>query len=124
MNNDLISREALRNVILNDRKLDGANANWEVNRILVHIDNAPTVTAFTKDDMAGAYNEGYYCGNRENKRPKGEWIEKQDNKGGWWECNKCGKEPLRNFDVGLTMALSNFCPNCGAEMRKKEGDNK
>lgn len=40
---DLISREALRNVILNDRKLDGVNANWEVNRILVHIDNAPTV---------------------------------------------------------------------------------
>lgn len=41
---DLISREALRNVILNDRKLDGANANWEVNRILVHIEKAPTVS--------------------------------------------------------------------------------
>ena len=46
MNNDLISREALRNVILNDRKLDGANANWEVNRILVHIDNAPTISPY------------------------------------------------------------------------------
>lgn len=41
--NDLISREALRNVILNDRKLDGSNANWEVNRILAHIDKAPAI---------------------------------------------------------------------------------
>ena len=40
---DLISREDLIDVILNDRKLDGENANWEVNRILVHIKNAPTV---------------------------------------------------------------------------------
>lgn len=48
---DLISREALRNVILNDRKLDGANANWEVNRILVHIDNAPTVKPCENCDL-------------------------------------------------------------------------
>ena len=69
---DLISREALINVILNDRKLDGANANWEVNRILVHIDNAPTVEAFTEEYVSGAYNEGYACGSRENTRPQGE----------------------------------------------------
>lgn len=58
MNNDLISREALRNVILNDRKLDGANANWEVNRILVHIDKAPTVS----DRYGEGYAQGYIDG--------------------------------------------------------------
>lgn len=58
MNNDLISREALRNVILNDGKLDGANANWEVNRILVHIDNAPTVS----DRYDEGYAQGYIDG--------------------------------------------------------------
>ena len=51
MNNDLISREALINVILKDRKLDGANANWEVNRILVHIENAPTVDKCSNCDL-------------------------------------------------------------------------
>ena len=42
------------------------------------IDNAPTVETFTKDDMAGAYNEGYACGSRENKRPQGDLISRQD----------------------------------------------
>lgn len=57
MNNDLISREALRNVILNDRKLDGANANWEVNRILVHIDNAPTVETADEETLENIKKE-------------------------------------------------------------------
>ena len=44
------------------------------NAILNAIDNALTVETFTKDDMSGAYNEGYMCGSRESERPKGEWI--------------------------------------------------
>lgn len=44
------------------------------NAPLTIIDNAPTVEAYTKEDMAGAYNEGYACGSREAKRPQGEWI--------------------------------------------------
>ena len=112
MNNDSISREALRNVILNDRKLDGANANWEVNRILVHIEKAPTVDI--KDQIAGAYNEGYMCGNKEAEkaRPQGKWIEICDIKS-WqftnehYECDKCHYKGNK----------SNFCPNCGADMR-------
>lgn len=55
---DLISREALRNVILNDSKLDGVNANWEVNRILVHIENAPTAS----DRYYEGYAQGYIHG--------------------------------------------------------------
>lgn len=53
----------------------------EVNGILTHIltaeeiDNAPTVETYTEEDMAGAYNEGYACGNRESERPKGEYAD-------------------------------------------------
>lgn len=52
-------------------------------------------------------------------RPKGEWIEKQeaipwceDDVDVFWECAVCG---TRNY------APTDFCPNCGADMRG-EGD--
>lgn len=81
MNNDLISREALKKAI--DDEFDSAVRNGNimlmskigiVNKVLAIIDNAQPVEAFTKDDIAGAYNEGYACGSRETKRPQGEWI--------------------------------------------------
>ena len=57
---------------------DLEEVEFEINSALASvcekIDNAPTVEAFTKEDMAGAYNEGYACGSRENTRPQGEWI--------------------------------------------------
>ena len=68
------------------------------------IDNAPTVETFTKDDMAGAYNEGYACGSRETERPQGEW--KLDSLGAY--CSECGTHPDYS---------SNYCPNCGADMK-------
>ena len=68
------------------------------NKFIDEIDNAPTVETFTKDDMTGAYNEGYACGSRENERPKGEWI-----------CNNCSK-----------CQISKVCPNCGADMRGED----
>ena len=76
MNNDLISREALRNVILNDRKLDGANANWEVNRILVHIDNAPTVEPRIEYGTDGQPYKLSISNGKEFERPQG-------------DCEKC-----------------------------------
>lgn len=41
--------------------------------LLKNNEQVPTVEAFTKDDMAGAYNEGWMCGNREAEkaRPQG-----------------------------------------------------
>ena len=90
MENDLISRKALEDVILNDRKLDGVNANWEVNRILVHIHKAPTA-----------------------EQPQGEWIENP--KTFCWKCDNCGNSALYN-KMGVQIE-SQFCPNCGADMR-------
>ena len=100
MNNDLISRDALRNVILNDRKLDGANANWEVNRILVHIDKAPTVHGIV------AYVE----------RPKGEWI-KDESSSIAYRCSNC--EVLQHWSP-IKNGKYNFCPNCGADTRGED----
>ena len=42
---------------------------------------------------------------------KGEWITKYEHK----MCNKCGHTPPSDDDHYYI--LSNFCPNCGADMR-------
>lgn len=45
---------------------------------------------------------------------KGEWIECRSSE--HWKCDKCGHPaPLESRDCEW---LSNFCPNCGADMRK------
>ena len=129
MNNDLISREALKEA-LNTWDKFGYTAKSELIRLTsdneklyrpyIHyedvincIDNAPTVEAFTKEDMSGAYNEGYACGSRESERPKGEWLRT------WnideFTCDKCRsliKQPTLMGQPSYT-----FCPNCGAEMK-------
>ena len=42
---------------------------------------------------------------------KGEWIEVIDIGYHGWRCNLCGEDSYRK---------SNYCPNCGADMRKEE----
>lgn len=83
---------------------------YDCNSVLKAIDSAPTVEAFTKEDMTGAYNEGYACGSRENTRPQGEWIPTGQTMGFSYvyACNKCGI-----YHKGKT----NFCPNCGEKMK-------
>ena len=45
------------------------------------------------------------------ERPKGKWIVSHIPDSMLWECNQCG------FDCGAHSF--NFCPNCGADMRKE-----
>ena len=45
-------------------------------------------------------------------RPQGEWKPKHN---GYWTCSECGL----SF---LFYAKGNFCPNCGADMRKGADD--
>ena len=47
-------------------------------------------------------------------RPQGEWYYSCD-KG--WECNQC-HEIVKDMPTCMRKALYNFCPNCGAELRK------
>ncbi len=51
----------------------------------------------------------------------GKWIDQDD--GAYYpvECSECRKIPL--FDVDGDYMLSNFCPNCGADMRGEEHEN-
>jgi hypothetical protein len=65
----------------------------------------------------------------EPERPKGKWIphiEKSREYIGtvlinveydYWFCDTCG------YRVKNGQPTYNFCPNCGADMRKREGDN-
>ena len=75
---DLISREELKKALKSNCDLcHDKNTNWcehccPLNDFEDLIDNAPTVDI--KDQIAGAYNEGYMCGSREAEkaRPQGE----------------------------------------------------
>lgn len=75
MDNDLISRSALKAKIPELDSYDNGSYVWlkrfEVEEL---IDEAPSVDI--KDQIAGAYNEGYMCGNKEaeKSRTQGEWI--------------------------------------------------
>ena len=46
----------------------------------------------------------------------GEWI-KGDS--GEWTCSVCGEENCYAYDENLKRFTDFFCPNCGADMRKK-----
>lgn len=68
---DCISREALKAKIFDIPKLEEGETFWDgVDTVGNLIDNAPTVEVYTKDDMTGAYNEGYVCGSRESERKR------------------------------------------------------
>lgn len=89
------------------------------------IDNAPTVEErpqgeckgceYLKDcetceDKAKQYSMGFQDGYMTGKaRPQGEWIRTALYGQTCYECDNCHL----HFDFG-----SNFCSNCGAEMRK------
>lgn len=95
MKSDLISREALKKAIEKYRNLNCVSTSTiiGVRNVMYLIDNAPTV---------------------EPERPQGEWIKwnfKTFGAFGDWEyrCSKCEKVYGGEY---------NFCPNCGADMRK------
>lgn len=60
----------------------------------------------------------------------GEWIKMSDADGVYWACSKCGEDIPRvsHFDPQFdlfprlkSIEKTNFCPNCGADMRKEGG---
>lgn len=62
------------------------------------------------------------CGNVRNfptiepEREKGRWVDVTDGICVWKVCDQCGEKPLWN-EWKTDRNLSNFCPNCGADMR-------
>ena len=51
-------------------------------------------------------------------REKGEWLWSEENE--CWVCSKCELSALNNYRGNSTE--SNFCPTCGADMRKGENE--
>lgn len=57
-------------------------------------------------------------------RPRGEW-ETEYHGNGWndhWDytCSNCGKKYER---ADAVLCKANFCPNCGADMQRRDNDN-
>lgn len=79
MNNDLISREALKEDLIKFFPIDcleGIESKTLFNQILTDINNAPTVDTtcpHCNSGYAQGYSDGYLKGIEE--RPQGEWIE-------------------------------------------------
>ena len=62
-------------------------------------------------------------------RPQGEWVPFEYGDERWHKCTACGvadryieyvERP--NGTTGKLVAIRNFCPNCGADMRKGKDD--
>lgn len=91
------------------------------------IDDIPQNKDGTYDSMFGQYVNGLYCAKTAisymssviPQTKKGNWIKTKDECEGVnfydfsFECSKCGKE--QSFK-------SNYCPNCGADMRGGSDD--
>ena len=110
MNNDLISREALKEAVKN--RFD--NSEYFPFHFLALIDNAPTVEQFDDTELQRTigYADGYSKGREE--RPKGEWIKADIVTFGsgydWvYKCSVCD---------GRSEGATKFCPYCGADMRE------
>ncbi len=117
MNNDLISREALKKEFEKVYPLSTNEMGVVVNkRIYDIIDNAPSVYDNPySDGREDGYIEGYEEAKRESERPQGEWIE---GKNGSIKCNQCGCEIVYSYLIGNKPDFPKFCCDCGAKMRK------
>ena len=77
--------------------------------------NAPTVEpeVYMNGKDYNLYLEGYKQGKKHFERPQGEWIRTALYGKTCYECDSCHL----HFDI-----TTNFCPNCGANMRKGESE--
>ena len=123
MNNDLISRETLKNFLLDSRPDDIQQSDINVDTcdikiwlsfVLNIIDQAPTVTDRTEEVLSLQNTIAKLVeGIAENARPQGEWIivDRLPNGELKIRCHNCKADFRRRF-------LPNFCEFCGADMQK------
>lgn len=113
MANDFIRREALKEAFRNDVM---GGLNWEsiINKAPAAEFDEDTIQQFLKKRCMSVVTNEYLI-QLHNARPKGEWIETRaiDHYGNTYcgfSCSHC------NALCGC--ARTNFCPDCGADMRK------
>lgn len=117
MNNDLISREALKE---NETVIGMVNGQKMKVVPLSVIDNAPTVE--TSKIEHKAYNEGFKDGVEQgiklSEGRKGEWIDHSEDYG-YAECPLCHE--LTNCEGNIDEL--HYCWNCGAKLEKGGAEN-
>lgn len=122
MNNDLISRSALKKAIKSYADDQYAENEYLGECSIMNIiDNAPTVN-ISQGEWAKGFHEGFKVGSMLadafNERPQGEWIID----GHHIHCSRCN-EYICNTDREGNKIPDNFCPNCGSDMRGKTYEN-
>lgn len=117
----LIDANALKEKLLNSfchiygRRSGKTFTKEMIEKVFQVIDKTPTVTN-------GTYEQGFRVGaygRLDEIRPHGEWIiEKETTFEFYMKCSNCDA-PAEWLD-GESQLLSNYCPNCGADMRPKK----
>lgn len=106
--NETISEEVCRKFVRWDKTITVAEFETFVRGI---IDNAPTVY-----DTINLYPNGAVI--IQQTIPQGEWKTVEGYDGDeYYECSNCG-EPWVLYAGTPETNNMNFCPNCGADMRK------
>ena len=129
MNNDLISREALKKALQNREECKECTDIDCIHCFYDIINNAPTVAVNCKD--CDGYEAGYSAGLKDAERPQGDIfpmeivagkcpIEAGGNcplkpQGEWIKCGWSIRCSICNYD--MPYSVRNFCPNCGAKMK-------
>ena len=111
MNNDLISREALK-------KEFGSDEWYKGRTVCAIIDNAPTVEyTFEEAFQKTVCEQKLYC----PKRPQGEWIDEGQYAENYGEhayrCKECGYHIITHPNM---LFENRYCKNCGAKMKDEE----
>lgn len=122
---DCISRRVLKN-LLSDKSIpikfeEEKREEWSnslgmtLGDIYTTIDNAPTVEPRIEYGTDGQPYKLSMTNGKEYDRPQGEWIiiKSPLSNETIVKCDKCGDE-----FIGNDVEDYNFCPNCGADMRK------
>ena len=87
------------------------------NEIFKIINEAPSV----EPDKIQAIMSDYLVYRCAPQRPQGEWIEKHCDYGVYYRCSNCHKMPPNyECDYKEGAIKTNYCPNCGADMRGEE----
>lgn len=94
------------------RKIDGED--WiKTSEVKQSLNDVPTVEAYTSEDLVKYISVTEDLVREKSERPQGEWDKRVIHTPNYnvkrFFCSGCGKNEER---------FSNFCPNCGADMRK------
>ena len=112
-----IDADALKKTMLNYIDCENCthnNTNFCADRctaydFLVMLEEAPTIE---EKSYAMGYQDGAEDGLQGIRTP-GKWVYRNDNPlipSGYYECNVC--------EIGKSLTEQNYCPYCGADLRK------